>query len=136
MSGCESGGVVAAAASGGGGDSAQQPWPTGEALPTAAQLEQSAKQLVECVNAKRARDEQRLRELRDGLRAVQERAEQQLEAAWYRQMQADTLRVQRQVQELFQVIAKVGEHEAEVQSARQELNKLLAEMIDRQERAS
>ena len=132
MSGCESSGATAAAVGAGGGDGFQS-WSTGEPLPTAAQLEHTAKRLVERVNAKRLRDEQRLRELRDGLQAIQESATRQLEAAWYRQMQADSEMVRRQVETLFQVIAEVGEHELEVQTARQELNKLIAEMADRQD---
>ena len=119
----------------GGGDSSQA-WPASEPLPSAAELEQKAKQLVERVNAKRLRDEQRLRELRDGLQAVQERAVRQLEAAWYRQMQVDSERMRCQVEALFQVIVEVGEHELEVQTARQELNKLIAEMADRQDIAT
>ncbi|XP_043222661.1 uncharacterized protein LOC122381934 [Amphibalanus amphitrite] len=125
-------GLHEAALAAGGGD-ASRGWPADEPLPSAAQLEESAKQLVERVNAKRLRDEQRLRELRDGLRSVQERAVRQLESAWYRQMQADSERVRRQVEALYQVIAEVGEHELEVQTARQELNKLIAEMADRQD---
>ena len=121
------------AAVGDGGGDASQPWSAGESLPTAAQLQCSAKQLVERVNAKRLRDEQRLRELLDGLQTMHERAARQLEAAWYRQMQADSEVVRRQVETLFQVIAEIGEHELEVQNARQELNKLIAEMADRQD---
>ena len=121
------------AAEGDGGGDAPQPWSAGEPLPTAAQLQFSAKQLVERINAKRLRDEQRLRELLDGLQTMYERSARQLETAWFRQMEADNEVVRRQVEELFQNIADIGEHELEVQSARQELNKLVAEMADRQD---
>ena len=44
--------------------------------------------------------------------------------------------VRRQVETLFRVIAEVGKHELEVRTARQELNKLIAEMADRQDTAT
>lgn len=106
-------------------------WVGGGPLPTADQLEQRAHQLVEKFNAKRLRDEEQLNQLKEGLSVVAERAQQRLEDAWYAQMKADSEAARQQLEVLFEVIGQVAEHEQEVQHARDELNKLIREMADR-----